>query len=281
MALTSQDAMQKAIALYSGARLNPRDFKDSVWLNSAASQVSKGQIDVSGLSSCGQAPPLNLFQSRSGLALGTTAAGVGILGSAHLIAAAAIPVVGAVIAGVSVLVSIIGAIFAHHAAAVKRDYSFACSAVPAVNNAFQVVNQALASGQTTPEAASAALDEIYSQFMSAGGASSPTSIPDSGTAINKSPFCNSNCETSVILKAMVLYWQSQYADIRPSLQFASTPAGYSLTPSTAVLSSAQAAANGSPTLAQTIAPRAGYGPLLAVAAIVLVVLFVHFPGGVK
>lgn len=201
--LTAEQALQQAIAESSDLKLNPRDFRNSGWLSKAAEQVAAGRFDVAWYSpSCtGQeAPTLNAFQTDAGLALGTTSAGVGILGMTHVIAAAAIPVIGVVIAGVGVLIGLIGQIFAHHAAAVKRDLTFGCSALPAVNNAFSVIEQAVQNGQTTPDAAAAALDEIYSRFESAGGA-----------AINDSPWCNSNCEMGVILKGMILYWKSQYA----------------------------------------------------------------------
>jgi hypothetical protein len=279
MSLTPEQAMQKAVVLYSSANLNQKDFQNPVWMAKAADEISKAQFDVLSYSpACaGQAAPdLNLFATASGVALGTVSAGVGLLsaGATPLIAAATVPVIGAVIAGVSVLVGLINTIFAHHKAAVKRDLAFGCSALPAVNNAFAVVNQAVANGQTSPQAASAALDSIYSNFMSAGGASSPTSIPDSGTAINKHPYCNSNCAMSLILKAMVLYWQSVYDSILPPAQLASAPAGYSATPFTAVLSPALAMASGSPTLAQTMSPSAGYGALIAVVAIIVVALSV-------
>jgi hypothetical protein len=111
---------------------------------------------------------------------------------------------------------LISSIFTHHAAAVKRDLSFGCSALPAVNNAFSVIAKAVQSGQAHPADAAAALDQIDSEFQSAGGA-----------AINDSPWCNSNCEMGVVLKGMVLYWKSQYTAMAATA--ATTPA---LDPST-------------------------------------------------
>jgi hypothetical protein len=214
--LTPTAAMQQAIAAYSGNHLNNRDFQNTSWLTEAESQIAAGAFDLGWYSpSCSTAPSnVNLFQTASGLTLGTTAATVGILGSTGVLPAAAIPVIGPIIAGVGVLISIIGMIFAHHAAAVKRDLSFGCSALPAVNNSFALVAQAVSNGQMTAATAAAGLIEIYKQFMQAGGASGsasgPGSIPSGGTSINDSPYCNSNCEMSVILYAMVLYWQAQY-----------------------------------------------------------------------
>jgi hypothetical protein len=71
-----------------------------------------------------------------------------------------------------------------------------------VNNAFSVISQAVQSGQIKPADAASALDHIESEFHSAGGA-----------AINYSPWCNSNCEMEVILKAMIIYWKAQYQAI--------------------------------------------------------------------
>jgi hypothetical protein len=198
--------MQQAIQQSSGLNLNPKQFQDSTWLSAAASFVASGKMPVTppyGPDCSGQgAPNVNIFQTASGLALGTTSAAVGMLGpsGAALIPAAAVPVIGWAIAGVSALIGIISAIFQHHAMAVKRDLQFGCSALPAVNNAFAVIAQAVQNGQTTPADAAASLDQIYSEYQAAGGA-----------AINTSPWCNSNCELGVILKAMVLYWKAQYA----------------------------------------------------------------------
>jgi hypothetical protein len=276
MAITPQDAMQHAIGLYSGANLNPRDFKNSGWLSKAADQVGKLQFDLNWYSpSCasGQAPPLNLLQTSSGLALGTAAAGVGILGKTGLglIPALSVPVVGQVIAGLSILVGFIKLIFAHHAAAVKRDLQFGCAALPAVNNAFVVVFQALQNGQTDSQSASQALDEIFSQFMIQGGATSPSNIPNGGTAINKSPYCNSNCEMSVIVKAMVIYGQSRLADVQLPIAPA-PPARYSPTPYTAVGKIVPLSGAGSSVAAQNVGPVTGYGPLIVVLVVVAIVI---------
>jgi hypothetical protein len=217
--LSPTEALQQAISAYGGAHLNPRDWQNQAFLTATESAIPVGEINVTAYSpSCaGQAAPnLNLFQTASGLALGTTSAAVGVLGpsGAGLIASAAVPVIGWVVAGVGAIISLIGAIFAHHAAAVKRDLAFGCGTIPAVNNAFAVIAQGVQSGQIKPADASTALWEIYSKFMSLGGASGssagPGGIPGGGTAINDSPYCNSNCEISVLIYAMCLYWSAQY-----------------------------------------------------------------------
>lgn len=214
-ALTADQAFQQAMSMYSGQHVNPRDYPgNSAWIASMVRQIGAAQFDP--WPGCtGQAPSLNLFQTASGLALGTTAATVGILShTTSLIPAAAVPVIGWVVAGVGAIISIIGAIFAHHAAAVKRDMNFSCSALPAVNNALALIQQGVQNGTMSPSDAAAALPQIYSQFMAAGGASGsitgPGGIPSGGAPINNHPYCNSNCEMSVVLLAMVLYWQSKF-----------------------------------------------------------------------
>lgn len=204
-AITPHDALQQAIHESAGLNLNPKDFQNPAWLSSAESQIAAAQFNIGSYSAqcAGQtAPPMNLLSTASGIGLSTTAATTGILSAAHLIPAAAVPVVGWVIAGVGALVGMISAIFQHHAQAVKRDLTFGCAALPAVNNAFSVIGQAVQSGQARPSDAAASLDEIYSQFQAHGGA-----------AINTHPFCNSNCEMGVILKAMVIYWKARYASM--------------------------------------------------------------------
>lgn len=214
--LSAADALQKAIAAYSGDHVNP-NINAGSWMEDAESQITSGQLGLAwiGASCAGQpAPNLNLFNTASGLALSGAAAGIGIATATTAITAATGALLGAATMGVGLIISVIGMIFAHHAAAVKRDISFGCQVFPAVNNAFTLIGQAVAAGQTTAAAAAQALPEIYSRFMSAGGASGsasgPGGIPSSGEAINDHPYCNANCEFSIILLAMIFYWQAQY-----------------------------------------------------------------------
>jgi hypothetical protein len=316
MPLTAQQAFQQAVQLYSGAHLNPNAFQNSSWINDSLTEISNGQLGArwfwgsqSGFQAACGAPPANVNLAAQNGVLALSTAGVGVnIAQSLLKTTTALPVVGGIIAGVQALVGFIVAIFEHHKQAMARDAAFACHAWPAVNNAFQVINAALLNGQTTPQNASQALDTIYSQLMSAGGASSPTSIPGGGTAINDSPWCNGNCEGSVIVKAMVLYWQSQYAAIPALAQLPSTPAGYSPTPSNAIVLSpglpivpiltplavastpapapalpfvapaAPAAMPATPSTSASIAAQSGNGALLAIAAVVLVFLFLSGSG---
>jgi len=235
--LTAEQAVAAAVAAYSGKNLNPKQTQNSAWLAEAASAVRSASMGTSGGfgPNCSgvSAQNLNLFQTASGLALGTTSAGIGIASAAGAITGAAVGIATAAIGGVGVIFALIDMIFAHHAAAVKRDLQFGCGAVPAVNNAFAVLAQGVAAKQITPDQASQAVWEIYSNFMQAGGASGgssgPGSIPSSGQAINDSPYCNSNCELSIAVYAMCLYWGAQYAAMAaaaaPASSGAPVPAG--------------------------------------------------------
>jgi hypothetical protein len=216
--LTAAAALQQAIQMYAGQNLNPAETQNSGWLDAAESAITSGSIDVTGglgPNCSGQtAQPLNLLKTAQGLVLSTAGAATAIGTATGVISAATGTILGAATMGVGLIISVIAMIFQHHAAAVSRDLAFGCSAIPAVNNALAVVQQAVATGAATPADAANSLAEVYSQYMSAGGASGsisgPGSIPGSGAAINKDPYCNSNCELSIIVLAMVLYWSAQF-----------------------------------------------------------------------
>jgi len=222
--LSPMDALNKALQAYSRFNVNPAPSGNSGWLATLEPFVASGQMpatppigpDCSGI----QTQPLNLFSTVSGLVLGTAAAGSSIYqqqqnkNSDNQNSSNMGTILGAAVLGAGLIISVINMIFQHHAAAVQRDLNFGCSVIPAVNNAFSVIFKAVQSGQMNPGDAASALPEIYSQYMSAGGASGsasgPSSIPGGGAAINDSPYCNSNCLLSICLYAMVLYWQEQF-----------------------------------------------------------------------
>jgi hypothetical protein len=218
-----------AIAQGSNLHLNPRDINSSTWLADAQAAIAAGAIPVTppfGPNCAGQKTSnMNLLQTAGGISLAAAGATSGIMVATGTITAATGALVGAATLGVGALISVISMIFAHHAAAVQRDLAFGCSALPAVNNAFAVIAQAVAAKQTTPAAASQALDAIYSNYQSAGG-----------SAINTSPYCNSNCELGVVLKGMVLYWQSKYN----AMAAAAAPAAAPASPTTGATPSAVA-----------------------------------------
>jgi hypothetical protein len=204
--ITPAQAVQQALS--TEPNIDPRD--KSGWLSPTnpawAAVLQAGQMSASAFSpNCATqpAPNLNLFQTVSGLAIGTTAAGVGILAATHstLIAAGAIPVIGAVIAGAGVVISIVDMILAHHSAAVKQEQQLGCAAIAASNNAITLIDQAVQGGQMRASDASAGLDALY-QKVAAYVA----------PAVKHSP-CNANCEMLVELRAIVNYRKSLYANL--------------------------------------------------------------------
>jgi hypothetical protein len=269
--LTPSAALQQAIQLYSGKHLNEAQFQDQTWLQDAENAIQTAQIPVTGgfgpQCSGIAAQPVNLFQTASGLALGTTSAGIGILASTTVIAATTAAIAGAITMGVGVIIAVIDLIFAHHAAAVKRDLNFGCSVWPAVNNAFALIAQAVQNGTMTPANAAAALPEIYSQVMSAGGASGtvsgPGNIPSGGTSINDSPYCNSNCELSVVLLGMVFFWQANYQALAAEQQAGEQAAAASAT--APLTQSALSIATPTPTTALSISTPATTSPAVPVS----------------
>lgn len=96
----------------------------------------------------------------AGAAAGAAAGGGGgSAGAAGALAAAApFLIIGAVALGV------IGAIFAHHAAAVKKEQTTMCAAVPGANEGLDWITGEFRGGRLSKQDAKAALDSLYSNF---------------------------------------------------------------------------------------------------------------------
>jgi hypothetical protein len=94
---------------------------------------------------------------------------------------------------------IFSAIFAHHAAAVAKEQGTLCAAVPAANQALQVIDEAVQSGQATPQQAIDALNAMPGQFRS----------QVSGIYQD----CNAACVMYEELEAICLVKASQYQDL--------------------------------------------------------------------
>jgi hypothetical protein len=121
-AISPSDAWKQAASGETGS-----DFGPGGWAyeqTGVQSLLESGQINAQAWSpNCAgmPAPSINLFATVSGLALGTTSAGVGLLAAAPtLLPMISIPIAGAVIAGAAVVVAIVGTILAHHGAAVRQ-----------------------------------------------------------------------------------------------------------------------------------------------------------------
>jgi hypothetical protein len=200
--LSPGGALQQALQA-EGMTGNP-DFSNDAWVSAATADVSAGGISPAAFSpNCVSqpAPNINLFQTASGLALGTTSATVGILASTTVISTATAALAGAFTMGAGAIIAVIGLIFAHHAAAVKQEQQLGCAAIAAANNSIQLINAAVANGQATPQDASTALSTLVTQIQSY---MSPS--------IKHNP-CNADCEVLTIYKAIVIYQQSVFASM--------------------------------------------------------------------
>jgi hypothetical protein len=120
---------------------------------------------------------------------------------------AAGPIVGGIVLAIGALTGVFGAIFGHHAAAVKKERSVLCSAVPAANHSLLVIYEAVQSGQATPQQGIDALNAVLTGFESA-----VVSIRH-GSDPNSSGECNAACELATDLHAIVLKKASEYQDL--------------------------------------------------------------------
>lgn len=152
-------------------------------------------------SATGTSTNVRLAQTASGLAL--TGVSIGLVAAGTVTAAALAPFT----MGISTLIGLFPIIFGHHAAAVKKEQSVLCAAVPAANNYLQIIDQGLAQGSATPEQAKAALDSLVSDF------SSQVASIIHGSSPLSSGQCNAACVMLSQLRAIVAYKKSVYADM--------------------------------------------------------------------
>lgn len=143
---------------------------------------------------------VQLAQTASGLALSGTS--IGLTASGLVTSAALAPWT----LGISAVIGLFPIIFGHHAAAVKKEQSTLCAAVPAANNYLNIIDQALRSGQITPQHAIDALNSLYSDF------SSQVASIVKGTDSTGSQ-CNAACVIKENLKAVIILKTSQYQDL--------------------------------------------------------------------
>jgi hypothetical protein len=198
--LTPAQALQQAAQGETGS-----DFEPGGWIMAPNQpQVAQRRLMASAWSpNCATQPKpnMNLFTTAGGLALSTAATGTGIATATGALAAGTGAMLGAATMGAGLVVSVIGMIFAHHTAAVREEQALGCAAIAAANNALDVIDKAIAAGQTTPDAAASALDALVSNFSS-----------NVGPMVQHNP-CNANCELIVLLKAIVIYTKSIYANM--------------------------------------------------------------------
>jgi len=125
---------------------------------------------------------------------------------------AAGPIVGGVVLAIAGLGQLFGAIFGHHAAAVGKERSILCTAVPAANQSIELIDQMVASGQQTPQQGMSALDAVVSGFQSA------VAPIIHGADPMASGECNAACVMLSDFRAIVLVKKSQYQDLANASQ---------------------------------------------------------------
>lgn len=214
--LTAAQALQQAIQVTNFANRNPRDFGDPTWQNLVYAQIQNGQFDVARVSpSCAgivsQDPSVrDLSLTQAAGAAATMGTGI----TALLVPALTAPL-GIATLGIGAVVAIVSVIFAHHAAAVKQEQQIECTVTTAANNAMSAIAEGVQNGQIAPADAAATLDQVFTNYAA-------MAAPSFGTH----PYCNANCELEIVMKAMVLFWQSQYqAMAAQQAQSAATPVG--------------------------------------------------------
>jgi len=154
----------------------------------------------------GSTGPNNVQLAQVGGSLALT--GINVAAALSTTVATAIGVaLGPATLGISAIIGLFPLFFGHHAAAVKREQSVLCSAVPAANNYLQIIDQAVQQGKVTPQQAIAALQSLVSDFQS------QVSSIMQGTDPTSQGECNAACVMLSELRAIALVKQSQYQDL--------------------------------------------------------------------
>jgi len=191
-----------------------QSVRDQILASASAGQIlnAQGALDYAGGGQCAGA-------SMTKPAILTTASGMALKFAALTGPAAPFVIAGAAIAGVFAF------IFGHHAAAIKKEQSILCAAVPAANQALEIIDQALQSGQVSPADAIAALNNLLSGF-----GQQVASIRH-GNDPMASGECNAACVEYSKLRAIVLQKASQYQDLATAQQAAAAnPVASALAP---------------------------------------------------
>jgi len=203
-----------------------------------------GTVDCSAVSSSGMLKP----------ALLTAAGGIGLKFVPAVLAAGG-PIAAAALVVVSVAADIFGAIFAHHAAAVQKEQSTLCAAVPAANQALQVIDEGVSSGQITPQDGISAMQQLPGQFQS----------QVSGIYQD----CNAACVMTDELKAICLVKASQYQDLIAGAAQVVTAGGPNVSQPAGVIAPASSYASFYSSAAPVATASGASGDWLPIAALVI------------
>lgn len=146
------------------------------------------------------------------LGLSSTGADVGVsaLATAGVITST---VGGALTLGITAVVAVIGAIFAHHAQKVQEQAQYDCAASAAANNAWSEIQNAIAGGTLNASSAQAAFEAVYQQVQQLLSKSPAPSNMGGGN-------CNNPCRLILICRAITDKFEAAYG-LEPSAGYPS------------------------------------------------------------
>jgi len=189
------------------------------YLADAAGNVAyiPGTNECAAASGGGGVSNVQLAQVGGSLAL----TGINIAAATSAAVGAAIgAALGPATLGISAIIGLFPLLFGHHAAAVKKEQSILCSAVPAANNYLQIIDQGVQQGKATPAQGVAALNSLYNDFASA------VAPIRQGTSVSAGG-CNAACVMQAQLAAIIAKKAAQYqampAPAQPSAPAAAMP----------------------------------------------------------
>jgi hypothetical protein len=155
--------------------------------------------------------------AQTDMKLASTSAGLALTGlqlatTAGVVAA---PLTLGISIAVSSIIGLFSTLINHHAQAVAKEQTTLCSAVPAANNYLNIIAQAVASGQASPQDGISALESLKGDFRSSVG-----SIYGD---------CNAACVMYMELEAICAVMESQFQDLISGAQQVVTAGGPNVT----------------------------------------------------
>jgi hypothetical protein len=189
--------------------------------------VSAGQmLDPSGAPGYSQAGDCGATGTSTNVRLAQTSAGLALTGTTVGLAISGVVTAAALAPwtlGISAIIGLFPIIFGHHAAAVKKEQSVLCAAVPAANNYLQIIDQAVSQGMASPADGQAALDSLVSGFQK------QVSGIIHGADPTSSGQCNAACVMLSQLRAICAFKKSAYQDLITTSPAAASSPGAAVT----------------------------------------------------
>jgi hypothetical protein len=187
--ITADDAAKQVMPTIQ----NKAGFGQSVY-DGIVRSAAQGNFTEFNPTGCAGVKPLNavLASTGGGLALKFAPAAFG-----------AGPLVGGVVLAVGVIGSLFGMIFSHHAAAVAKERSVICAAVPAASDSLTAIDGAVQNGTFSPAAGIQGLNGVLASF---------TQTVQSILKMDSS-HCNAACVWIKTLQAIVAKKTADYQDL--------------------------------------------------------------------